>query len=344
MDNRKGIQLVVGLVVAAALVLPTGSAGAAANAGREAGGSIVYNRYQGVIGGGVGSFQPEPRWVGIPSQDADLDVFLRTMDSDEESPVAETEFVEDAPRWAPDGRSVAYSSNETGSFQIYVSAPGGKPRQITSGSRNYALPSWSPDGRDMVVSGCTDGRCRIYRMRADGSHPVAISSGPDDYFPEWSPDGKWVVFTGRDTEEPGGAFHLWLVRPDGSFIKRITAGNIEGFSPRWSPDGKRIAFSAAGRVNEQGFAASHIYVMDRDGSHRRRLTVDEHVDDIYPCWSPDGSRIAFGRQKMVYRPEDPLGLYTYIHASADLYAVTMDGEIEQLTDTPHISEALCDWS
>ena len=339
--HSKPTKYIFGLAVAALVALPNVVPTVASAEELPVTGSIVYGRIDQVAGGFTGG--PQDLWVDIPSG-ADLDIFSRTVQDGEESAIAESSFQEDAPRWAPDGESVAYSSDESGFFQIYVKTPGEQPRQITSGPRDYFIPSWSPDGRSMVAMGCADAVCRIYRMHRNGSGVVAITRGPSDYFPEWSPDGKWILFTRHDPQEPYEAFHLYLVRPDGSFIKRISTGSLEGFSPRWSPDGKQIAFSASGPADGSGFVSTHIYVMDRDGSNHRRLTVDERVDDYYPCWSPDGSRVAFSRSRVIYRPLDPLGLYTYLYTAPDLYTVTLGGEVQQLTETPEISEALCDWA
>lgn len=306
-------------------------------------GSIVYTRAQGVVGGFTGG--PQNLWVDIPSV-SDLDVFTRAAEGGEEHSIAASSFMEEAPRWSQDGRWLGYSSNESGSTQLFViAADGKKARQITSGHRQYAVPSWSPDGRWMVAMGCDEKGCRLYRMRPNGSGLRAITKGPYDYYPDWSPDGEWIVFTRQDRQEQYEAFHLYLVRPDGSYIKRISTGKLEGFSPRWSPDGKQIAFQADSGLDAMGFQSTHIYVMDREGSNLRQVTTGDHLDDFYPCWSPDGSRIAFARAQMIYRPDDPLGLYSYIYGSSDLFAVTLDGgEIQRLTDTPTFSEAECDWT
>jgi len=57
-------------------------------------------------------------------------------------------------------------------------------------------------------------------------------------------------------------------------------------TPAWSPDGKRIAFVRGKGRN------SDIYVMNADGTHRRKITKSLS-EDAFPSWSPDGKTIAF---------------------------------------------------
>src|SRR3954452_23181617 len=64
----------------------------------------------------------------------------------------------------------------------------------------------------------------------------------------------------------------------------------ENSQPDWSPDGQRVAFvHRVGDLND-------IYVMNRDGSRKRRLTTTPERE-YDPDWSPDGGRIAFGSNR-----------------------------------------------
>ena len=81
---------------------------------------------------------------------------------------------------------------------------------------------------------------------------------------------------------------IWTVRTDGSMLHRFPLSSPDSFpaSPVLSPDGRRIAY-------EEG---SDVYVMNADGSDKRRLTSATkkcNDDNAMPRWSPDGKRIVY---------------------------------------------------
>jgi Tol biopolymer transport system component len=87
---------------------------------------------------------------------------------------------------------------------------------------------------------------------------------------------------------------------DGSERRRLTEVEPPGndaagsMNPAWSPDGAQIAFAAQIGTREEDQRMTEIYVMNADGTERRRFTTNEALDGS-PTWSPDGKRIAFTR-------------------------------------------------
>ena len=87
-----------------------------------------------------------------------------------------------------------------------------------------------------------------------------------------------------------GSDALFVMRSDGSGVRRLT-GDLPAVShPAWSPDGQRIAFNAGSPT------ASGIYLMNIDGSGLTKITSDRH-GNFYPTWSPDSSRLAFSSNR-----------------------------------------------
>lgn len=85
--------------------------------------------------------------------------------------------------------------------------------------------------------------------------------------------------------------NLYLMRPDGTKLRRITSSRGSDFFPAWSPDGKWIAYISNGsRPRDQ--VAYEIYVMRANGSRHRRVTRDRFPDyDL--AWAPDGKHFVF---------------------------------------------------
>lgn len=170
--------------------------------------------------------------------------------------------------------------------QITVMEPDGSGKvQLTSGD----FPDWSPDGTKIAyVLGSS-----LFVMNADGSGQTLVQGPFSDRIssyrhPSWSPDGTKLVFAagffgGGDRSE------LFVVDVDGSGLREITPGPLQGWWPSWSPDGTKIAFRTG--------SPSRLATMSPDGSN---LTLFSGSAD-YPDWSPDGSQIIFVDRGDVFR-------------------------------------------
>lgn len=113
--------------------------------------------------------------------------------------------------------------------------------------------------------------------------------------------GELVTFWGTDHREPG--FHVWTATTDGRTLTRLTEGPTVNGHPFWAKDDRRIVYvSTAGASDASDWQmarqfdldqpASNIWIMDRDGGNRQRVTEGPYID-ARPCVSPDGKEIVF---------------------------------------------------
>jgi Tol biopolymer transport system component len=102
------------------------------------------------------------------------------------------------PRWAPDGRRLAFDSSAAGNFDVYVIEPGSaRAPQLTSDAATDAVPSWSPDGRWVYFMSDRTGRQEIWKVPATGGPAVQVTrNGGACVFA--STDGTHIYYTKSD--------------------------------------------------------------------------------------------------------------------------------------------------
>jgi Tol biopolymer transport system component len=156
---------------------------------------------------------------------------------------------------------------------------------------------WSPDGRllagtwERVVAG--ERRYDVIITQADGSEPRLLGRGLVSGEPSFSPDGARIAYS-QDGD-------IWTIGLDNTGATALTDTEaVFEESPDWSPDGSQIVYTAWSKPRFERYYDSEnsdflgLYVMDSDGSNRRVL-YDGPYTAYHPVWSPDGTRIAFGR-------------------------------------------------
>jgi len=102
-----------------------------------------------------------------------------------------------APQFSPDGKRIAYMSNRTGPWQIWVSdTSGSNPRQV-SFTESAATPRWSTDGHSIAFDAPYDGETRIFVVKVDSDERAQpIVKG---LVPTFSRNGKWIYFASDQT-------------------------------------------------------------------------------------------------------------------------------------------------
>ena len=160
---------------------------------------------------------------------------------------------------------------------------------------NLGCGDVSPDGTTIALEGFgQDGHPEldgIYTVRAsDGGGLTQLLQGPVAP-PRYSPDGTRLSFF--DTKEgvsPTGSGALFVMRADGTDLRRITPWGDAFDDHAWSPDGKWIVF-------QRPYGQLYLVHPDGSGLHRVPIQLPRGAGGLNPSWSPDGEWIVFSLQR-----------------------------------------------
>lgn len=204
-------------------------------------------------------------------------------------------------------------------IKAHTLSPVPKPETIPS------LPA-SPEGLIIFARGTRTASGfyspDIYVVSPDGTAIRNLTNHPAwDGAPAWAPDGTRITFY---SEREDGVRRIYVMHLADRSVGAISGDHAE--SSDWSPDGTKIVFTQANkRVFGSGtLFESDIWVTNADGTNPYRLTSGPD-SDLFPDWSPDGTRIVFQRRIFDGR----------IYKSPDIFVMNADGSnLRNLTDHP----------
>ena len=253
------------------------------------------------------------------------DIYVMPVTGGEARAIASGVAWDMQPKWSPDGRHIAFTSDRAGGDNIWImEADGSNPTQVSKESfRLVNQPEWSPDGEFLVgrkhfTSSRSLGAGEMWMWHRSGGGGVQMTERrtqqKDTGEPAFSPDGRYLYFS--DDATPGATFEYSKdVNEQIYIIRRLDreTGDIDAYitgpggsiRPTPSPDGQSIAFIR--RVRYQ----SVLYVMDIESGREtpvfsaldRDLQETWAIHGVYPAisWTPDNRSIVFWADGRIQR-------------------------------------------
>ncbi|MGZ3460604.1 MAG: amidohydrolase family protein, partial [Archangium sp.] len=290
--------------------------------------------------------KPEEKWdvnaPGFPATEVDLDVTEGTWMSVDVSPKGDElafDLLGDIyvlpitggeakalthgaawdmqPRYSPDGRFIAFTSDRGGGDNIWVmKRDGSEPTAVTQEKfRLLNSPAWSPDGRFIIArkhfsSRRSLGAGEIWMYHRSGGDGVQLTERPNDQKdvgePSFSPDGRYVYYSQDITpgkvfeynKDPNGEIYvIQRLDLDTRETDRFVTGPGGSIRPTPSPDGRSLAFVRRVRGKSTLFVADLASGSERplfDGLERD-MQETWAIHGVYPsmAWTPDNQSIVF---------------------------------------------------
>ncbi|MDA8018603.1 MAG: PDZ domain-containing protein [Thermoanaerobaculia bacterium] len=170
-----------------------------------------------------------------------------------------------SPSWSPDGRWLAYLSDVSGEYELYLMRNGeegfGEPRRLTTGGDIWKYEAvWSPESDRLAWA---DRARNLWIVEASGGDPVLVDRGfrgdLDNY--SFSPDGKWLVYERVREDTRLGGISLYSL--DTGKVHRLGDGQTADGSPAFSHDGKYLFFTSDRDFNLRFSSLEFDFLADR---------------------------------------------------------------------------------
>jgi TolB protein len=144
--------------------------------------------------------------------------------------------IDTSPTWSPDGEKIAFTSDRSGTPQIYImdatKGDSSHIKRITFNGNYNDLPVWSPLGDKIAYSSKQNSRFQILiRDLNNGNDTQITNNWENKESPSWSPNGRFLAFSSAGI----GGSAVYVVKSNGTGMRRLTFLKGGGFFPAWSP-------------------------------------------------------------------------------------------------------------
>jgi dipeptidyl aminopeptidase/acylaminoacyl peptidase len=251
------------------------------------------NRF--LVKGGSPQWSPDGKRLAYvaPGQPQGAQIFVKWMETGEESQLTRLERGPSSIQWSPDGKRIAFNMIVPASQKLTIKMP---PRP--SGAKWVEPPrvidqlNYRADGAGYRPVGFT----HIFVIPDTGGTPRQLTDGDYNHgSPEWTPDSQTILFSAvrkPDAEYLRGGAEIYSLSPGTGKIKALTDRDGPDFEPAVSPDGRLIAYTGFD-LTDDTYTVSKLYLMDIDGGNKRMLTGDFDRAPRGLMWAADSSGVYF---------------------------------------------------
>lgn len=199
--------------------------------------------------------------------------------------------------WSPDGKFIAYMSDASGEYEIYLleNKKGAEPKKLTSGSKAWKYPSvWSPDSKYLAYS---DRNLKLWLVDVKTGKITEVNSATQNEIREYnfSPDSKWITYT---REGSNGLSAIWVYNIETGKNNQLTDNTFNDASTVFSRDGNYIFFASDRDYNLEfsSFEFDYLYtkatrlyalVLKADGPALVKKKVD--IEPVAEAKDPEAS-------------------------------------------------------
>jgi Tol biopolymer transport system component/imidazolonepropionase-like amidohydrolase len=251
------------------------------------------------------------------------------------------------PRYSPDGRFIAFTSDRAGGDNIWImNRDGSDPTQITKESfRLLNSPAWTPDsefiaGRKHFTSTRSAGAGEIWLYHRTGGDGLQMTERPNEQKdvgePAFSPDGKYLYYSRDatagetfqyDKDSNAGIYRIYRVDRETGKTESFLGGPGGAIRPTPSPDGRYMAYIRRVRFQSVLF----LYDMESGDEWPIYEALDRDLQEIwaihgvYPAmaWTPDSRSVVLWAGGKIRRVDAETGAASVIpfHVTATLPAL-----------------------
>jgi dipeptidyl aminopeptidase/acylaminoacyl peptidase len=267
---------------------------------------------------------PDGKWVAFtvatPDKEANrnaANIWLIPAGGGEAKPLTRSGR-DNSPRWAADGKHIAFISSRDGEAQIYtISVEGGEATKLTNISTGVDTFQWAPDGKSLaftsgVFPDCNDDACN--KKRLDDASKSKVKARVYDHllYRHWT---HW---------NDGRRSHLFITAAEGGAARDLTPGADYDVPPdvrgdaadiAFSPDSRELCFVAVSDAMEATSTNGDLFILPADGSAPAKRITENQGYDGHPVYSPDGKTVAYRAQLVPVNEADRWRLMLYDRAS-----------------------------